>query len=213
MDGKNAKDGGINRRNLLLSAGAIGAGVAAATLSQASPALANGSFFGDNCIIYPAGLFTGSQQANRFPARSRPRLTSINGNAAGHHDVTGLKVADDLAGVLWLKRDSSAANIDIVDLTGEFSITADGRITNTTTDTSGDRLLVSYSTSPGTQLAGLPFPPGETSKGTLPLLAPAAWESVKVSILGLSGEQTVSHEGTVRLGWQSNGAGAATAHT
>jgi hypothetical protein len=189
---------GIHRRDLLLGAGAVSAGVAAATLGRVAPASAD-AFFGSDAVIYPAGLFTGSQLGNKFPARSRPHLTSIAGGSAGNHSVPDIGATDDLAGVLCLNRDSTASNIDITDLTSEFTISADGTINNSGgTNTTGDTLLVSYATPPGTQLAGLPYPADEVSKGTLPLLVPAAWSSVTISILGLAGSLG---EGTVRLGW------------
>ena len=71
------------------------------------------------------------------------RFEKIVGGVAGNHTVTGLKANDRLLSVLQFEK--TAANItDLVDLTAEFSITADDTINNTTTDTSTDALLIIY---------------------------------------------------------------------
>lgn len=148
-------------------------------------------------VIYPAGNFTGSQLDNKFPARAIPTMTAIAGGAAGDHTVTGLGATDDLAGVLRLNRDGTAANIDITDISAEFTVTAADTINNTGgTNTTGDSLLVSYSSPPGTQLTGMPFPDAVESKAAMPLLAPLSWATVDISILGIA---TSFGSGNVRM--------------
>lgn len=68
----------------------------------------------------------------------------IAGGAAGTHTVTGITTADTLVSVVQLDRNATAANITIADLTSEFSITDADELTNTTTNTTGDALLVLY---------------------------------------------------------------------
>jgi len=65
---------------------------------------------------------------------------AINTNIA----ITGIAVVDKIVGVTRLDRDATAANINISDVTSETSITSAGNIQLTTTDTTGDSLLVTY---------------------------------------------------------------------
>ena len=64
--------------------------------------------------------------------------TTANTNIA----VTGILVSDVLAAVVRLNRDATAANIDISDVRSEASITSNGNIQLSTTNTTGDSLLV-----------------------------------------------------------------------
>lgn len=69
----------------------------------------------------------------------------IAGGAAGALTVTGIATTDTLIGVIRFDLDATASNIDVDDLTSEFSITAADTIDNTGgTATTGDKLLVLY---------------------------------------------------------------------
>lgn len=71
--------------------------------------------------------------------------TAIAGGAAGAHTVTGIATGDELVLVARLDLDGTAANIDLDDLTSEFTISAADTINNAAgTDTTGDKLLVLY---------------------------------------------------------------------
>lgn len=73
------------------------------------------------------------------------KMAVIAGGAAGNHTVTGIAVGDELIGVTRLNRDATAANIDIEDVTSEFTVSAANTINNTGgTDTTGDSLQVLY---------------------------------------------------------------------
>ena len=62
--------------------------------------------------------------------------------AATDIPVTGILISDALAAVVRLNRDATAANINIVDVLSETSITSNGNIQLSTTNTTGDSLLV-----------------------------------------------------------------------
>jgi hypothetical protein len=65
------------------------------------------------------------------------------GAAAGNVTVTGIATTDQLLSVVRLDRDATAANINISDITSEFTISATDTINNTAgTNTTGDSLLV-----------------------------------------------------------------------
>jgi hypothetical protein len=67
----------------------------------------------------------------------------VTGGAAGNLTATGILTTDVLVAAIVLNRDATAANIDLVDLTSEFSITAADTINNTGgTATTGDEVLV-----------------------------------------------------------------------
>lgn len=152
----------------------------------------------EDAVIYPAAMFTGSQLQNGFPGRAIPHLTAIAGGSAGDHTVLGVASADDLAGVLRLNRDGTASNIDVTDLTSEFSISAADTINNAGgTDTTGDTLIVSWSSSPGTQQAGIPYSATVQQKATAPVFVPKSWPSVDISVVALAGQ---FGSGGVRLG-------------
>jgi hypothetical protein len=69
----------------------------------------------------------------------------IAGGAAGNHTVAGLATTDRLVSVIVLDRDGTAANINLVNLTSEFTITAANTIANADgTATTGDALLVTW---------------------------------------------------------------------
>lgn len=69
----------------------------------------------------------------------------IAGGAAGNHTVTGIAPGDELVGVIVLDRNGTAANINLLGLTAEFTVTAVNTINNTGgTATSGDAILVVY---------------------------------------------------------------------
>jgi hypothetical protein len=56
--------------------------------------------------------------------------------------VTGILTEDTIVAVLRLDRDATAANINLADVTSEASITSNGNIQLTTTNTTGDTLVV-----------------------------------------------------------------------
>jgi len=62
--------------------------------------------------------------------------------AATNITVTGIGLADKLVAVVRLDRDATAANINITSVLSEASITAANTIQLSTTNTTGDSLLV-----------------------------------------------------------------------
>lgn len=73
------------------------------------------------------------------------KFAKIAGGAAGALTVTGIATADHLVAVMQLDRDATAANIDIMDLTSEFTITGANTIDNTGgTNTTGNSLAILY---------------------------------------------------------------------
>jgi hypothetical protein len=62
--------------------------------------------------------------------------------AATNIAITDIKTSDVLAGVFLLNRDATAANIDISSVLSEASITSNGNIQLSTTNSTGDKLLV-----------------------------------------------------------------------
>lgn len=71
------------------------------------------------------------------------RYSVLAGGSAGNLTLTGITTSDVLKAVIVLDRDATAANINLVDLTSEFSITAADTINNTGgTATTGNTLLV-----------------------------------------------------------------------
>lgn len=74
---------------------------------------------------------------------TRLRTYKVAGTTAGDVTVTGVALTDNLLAVLELIRDATAANVNIADLTSEFTITATNKINNTAgTDTTGNSLWV-----------------------------------------------------------------------
>lgn len=65
----------------------------------------------------------------------------ISGGAAGAHTVTGIRAATD--SLISVVEEDGTSGIS-TDLTSEFSISNDDEITNTTTATTGDLLLVTW---------------------------------------------------------------------
>lgn len=104
------------------------------------------------CIVEAGAAFAdGDYLASDSQGRAIKSVTGgvatavVAGAAAGNVTVTGITTADRLVSVIRLNRDATAANIDISDLTSEFSITAANTIANTGgTNTTGDSLLVIY---------------------------------------------------------------------
>lgn len=76
--------------------------------------------------------------------RSALKQAVIAGGSAGNLTVTGIKTRDKLVSVL--RADITTGNVtDVTNITSEFSITAADTINNTGgTDTTGDKLIVSY---------------------------------------------------------------------
>lgn len=79
-------------------------------------------------------------------AAGRPVLqnfTVVAGAAATTNiAITGIVREDLIVSVLRLDLDATAANINLTDVTSEVSVTSDGNIQLTTTNTTGDKLLV-----------------------------------------------------------------------
>lgn len=73
------------------------------------------------------------------------KFAVVAGGAAGDITVTGITTDDQLLAVVRFDLDATAANIDVDDLTSEFTITDDDTINNGGgTATTGDKLLVIY---------------------------------------------------------------------
>lgn len=89
---------------------------------------------------------TSDANGKAIAAVNREYTTTIAGGAAGALTLTGILTTDTLESVIVLDRDATAANITLIDLTSEFSISAADTITNAGgTATSGNALLVTYS--------------------------------------------------------------------
>jgi len=70
---------------------------------------------------------------------------AVAGGSAGPITVTGIKTTDTLVSVLRVDLDATAANIDVDDLTSEFTISAADTITNAGgSATTSDKLIVTY---------------------------------------------------------------------
>lgn len=88
---------------------------------------------------------TADSNGKAIAATSRHYTKKIAGGSAGALTVSGVLTTDTLISVIVLDRDATAANIDLVDLTSEFSITAADTIDNTAgTATTGNSLMVTY---------------------------------------------------------------------
>jgi hypothetical protein len=68
--------------------------------------------------------------------------TAAGTTAATNIAISGIKTSDVLAAVLLLNRDATAANINIGSVLSEASITSDGNIQLSTTNSTGDTLIV-----------------------------------------------------------------------
>ena len=62
--------------------------------------------------------------------------------AAANIAVSGIATSDKIVAVVRVDLDATAANIDVDDLTSESSITSAGNIQLSTTNTTGDKLIV-----------------------------------------------------------------------
>lgn len=72
------------------------------------------------------------------------RATVVAGGAAGDITIAAIAVGDLLVLVARLDRDATAANVNLSDITSEFTVAA-GKINNAAgTNTTGDTLLVLY---------------------------------------------------------------------
>jgi hypothetical protein len=83
--------------------------------------------------------------------RSTPVTVIQTASAAGTTAATniaipGITINDRLAGVFLLNRDATAANINIGSVLSEASITSDGNIQLSTTNSTGDALMVIWQT-------------------------------------------------------------------
>ena len=88
---------------------------------------------------------TSDANGKAIAATDRIYTKSIAGGSAGALTLTGILTTDTLISVHRLDLDATAANIDLDDLTSEFTITLADTIDNTAgTATTGDKLLVTY---------------------------------------------------------------------
>lgn len=73
------------------------------------------------------------------------RQAVIAGGAAGELTCTGIEPTSTLISVVRLNRDATAANINVDDLTSEFSVSDQDKVTNLGgTATTGDTLIVTW---------------------------------------------------------------------
>jgi hypothetical protein len=74
--------------------------------------------------------------------------TAVVAGAAANANiaVTGITINDQLVSVVRLDRDATAANINLSDVRAQTLITSDGNIQLSTTNTTGDTLLVQWQT-------------------------------------------------------------------
>lgn len=94
-----------------------------------------------------AGQYIQSDSQGRAVAAAASAIKTavIAGGSAGDLTVTGIATTDRLVAVIRLDRDATAANVNLGNLTSEFSITATNTINNAGgTATTGDALLVIY---------------------------------------------------------------------
>jgi hypothetical protein len=75
-------------------------------------------------------------------ARTALKMNVVAGAAAGDHTLAGITATTTLVQVLYLIGAGTAVT-DVSDLTSEFSVAA-GKIHNTTTNTTGGKLLVTW---------------------------------------------------------------------
>ena len=62
--------------------------------------------------------------------------------AAANIAISGIATTDKIVAVVRVDLDATASNIDVDDLTSEASITSAGNIQLSTTNTTGDKLIV-----------------------------------------------------------------------
>lgn len=111
--------------------------------------------------------------------------TVIAGGAAGAHTVTGILAGDRLVSVVRVDLDATAANIDADVLTSEFTITDTDEITNDTTNTTGDKLIVTYEAL-GEYVFGVTMEPVQVAQGNTTTLLNAATDiDVAVARMGV----------------------------
>jgi hypothetical protein len=102
--------------------------------------------FGDTIVRGQKVTADANGKAIPLVAEYSLKKTVIAGGAAGDLAVAGILTTDTLVAVIRLDRDATAANVNISDVTAEFSITAADTINNAAgTNTTGDSLLVLYS--------------------------------------------------------------------
>ena len=71
------------------------------------------------------------------------KVTVVAGTtAAASIAISGIATTDKIVAVVRVDLDATAANIDVDDLTSEASITSAGNIQLSTTNTTGDKLIV-----------------------------------------------------------------------
>lgn len=88
---------------------------------------------------------TSDANGKAVAATNRTYQVSVAGGSAGNITVTGIKTTDVLLSVQRVDLDATAGNIDLDDLTSEFTISAANTINNTGgSATTGDKLLVTY---------------------------------------------------------------------
>lgn len=139
LDGAHAAAGGD----------AIGVGKHDGTIGDAIAVDAIGTAIVETGGIFAKGDYLASDATGRAVAATATgvRQAVIDGGSAGALVLTGVLATDRLISVARLNRDATAANVDLDDLTSEFSISDDDEITNAGgTNTTGDALLVTWQT-------------------------------------------------------------------
>jgi hypothetical protein len=127
--------------------------------------------------VFGKGAYLSSDANGRavLATDSGVRQAVIDGGAAGALVLTGVLATDRLISVARLNRDATAANVDLDDLTAEFSISDDDEITNAGgTNTTGDALLVTWSTPSPVLAQALEASGGEDRYVEVLLLKPVA---------------------------------------
>lgn len=124
---------------------AFGVSQSAAAIGEMIPTDVIGTAIVEAGAAFSGGDYLSSDSQGRAIKATAAGITSavVAGAAAGDVTVAGITTNDRLVAVIRLDRDSTAANVNLGQLTSEFTITAANTITNTGgTNTTGDSLLV-----------------------------------------------------------------------
>jgi hypothetical protein len=81
--------------------------------------------------------------ANAYPVGLKMNVL-VGTTATTNIAVTGIVTTDKIVSCVRVNRDATAANIDVADITSEVSITSAGNIQLSTTNTTGDVLLLQW---------------------------------------------------------------------
>lgn len=125
----------------------FGVSQSAAAIGEAYAVDCIGTALVEAGAAFAAGDYLASDSQGRAIKASAGGITTavVAGAAAGNVTVAGITTDDRLVAVIRLDRDATAANVNLAQLTSEFTISAANTITNTGgTNTTGDSLLVIY---------------------------------------------------------------------